>query len=101
MSFGNKQQPSEMSKKKSTQKVRGQYQIILNNDNVNTFDHVIDCLMEICGHNYYQALQCATLTHGAGKCSVFIDNFDSCENIAEDLLKEGLDVEVIKYINHV
>jgi ATP-dependent Clp protease adaptor protein ClpS len=89
-----------MSQKQSKRK-RGRYQVILNNDNVNTFDHVIDCLIEICGHNYYQAVQCATLTHGVKRCSVYVDNYESCENIYEELLSEGLDVIIEKHINHV
>ena len=89
-----------MSQKQSKRK-RGRYQVILNNDNVNTFDHVIDCLIEICGHNYYQAVQCATLTHGAKQCSIYIDTYDSCENVCEELLKEGLDVVVTKLKKHV
>lgn len=96
MSFGKKQQLSEMSGNQSKKK-RGRYQVILNNDSVNTFDHVINCLIDICGHNYFQAVQCATLTHGAKKCSVYVDNYESCEHVHEELTKEGLDVVIEKY----
>lgn len=75
--------------------------MILHNDNHNTFDHVIECLIDICGHNYYQAVQCATLTHGAKRCSIYVDTYDSCENVREELLKEGLDVVVTKLEKHV
>lgn len=90
-----------MSKKQSQKTHRGQYQVILHNDNHNTFDHVIECLIDVCGHNYYQAVQCATLTHGAKKCSVYVDNYESCEDVREELLKEGLDVVVTKLEKHV
>ena len=86
---------------KQSKKKRGRYQVILNNDNVNTFDHVIDCLIDICGHNYYQAVQCATLTHGAKRCSIYVDSYESCEHVSEELTKEGLDVVIEKHINHV
>ena len=88
-----------MSQKKSTKK-RGQYQIILNDDNHNTFDHVIDCLIDVCGHSYYQAVQCATITHGAKKCSIYVDSYESCEDVCEELLKEGLDVIIEKHKNN-
>jgi len=85
-----------MSQKKSKKTHRGQYQVILHNDNHNTFDHVINCLIDVCGHNYYQAVQCATVTHGAKRCSIFVDTYESCESVYEELLKEGLSVTVIK-----
>lgn len=95
MSFGNKPQSSEMSQKKSTKK-RGLYQVMLMNDNHNTIDHVVDCLMEICGHNYFQAVQCATITHKNKQCSVFVDGHELCENISADLREQGLTTIVIK-----
>jgi len=75
--------------------------VILNDDNVNTFDHVITCLMDICAHNYHQAMQCATITHNVGKCSVYIDNHDSCVEVSKQLTFEKLKTEVIKYKNNV
>lgn len=89
-----------MSQKKSKKTHRGQYQVILHNDNHNTFDHVINCLIDVCGHNYYQAVQCATLTHGAKRCSIFVDSYESCENVYEELLKDGLSVTVTKVDKH-
>jgi ATP-dependent Clp protease adaptor protein ClpS len=85
-----------MSKNQSKKK-RGQYQVILIDDNFNTFDHVIDCLIEICGHNYYQAVQCATITHNAKQCSIIIDSWDVCQEVYEDLIKQGLTVTVTKH----
>ena len=46
------------------------YLLILHNDDFNTFDWVIECLMKICGHEYEQASQCAHLVHFVGKCDV-------------------------------
>jgi ATP-dependent Clp protease adaptor protein ClpS len=100
MSFGNKQRLSEMSQKQSKKK-RGQYQIILLNDDHNTFDHVINCMIDICGHSYYQAVQCATLTHGAKQCSIFVDSYEECESVWEHLYGEGLNVVITKYKKHV
>ncbi len=45
-------------------------EIILYNDDVNTFDHVIHCLVKYCKHSSEQAEQCSLLVHYKGKCSV-------------------------------
>lgn len=44
--------------------------LILFNDDVNTFDHVIKSLIEVCGHTAEQAEQCALIAHLKGKCTV-------------------------------
>ena len=44
--------------------------LILHNDEYNTFDHVIKCLVEICDHSSIQAEQCAYIVHYNGKCDV-------------------------------
>ena len=54
-------------------------EIILHNDDVNTFDHVIESLMEVCGHDPIQAEQCAWIVHYNGKCSVKRGTFDQLE----------------------
>ncbi len=91
-----------MSKKISPKKIkqkakRGLYEVIIHNDNVNTFDHVIDCLMDICGHNNLQAQQCALITHTRGKCSVFVDNHDTCMEISKLLTGEDIKTSVNKF----
>ncbi len=46
------------------------HELILFNDDVNTFDFVIDALVQICGHTLEQAEQCTVLVHYKGKCVV-------------------------------
>lgn len=46
------------------------YKLVLHNDDVNTFDFVIECLIEICKHTPEQAEQCTLLVHYKGKCTV-------------------------------
>lgn len=46
------------------------HKLILFNDDINDFDHVIDTLVEVCHHLYEQAEQCALLAHFKGKCAV-------------------------------
>lgn len=65
-------------------------EIILHNDDVNTFDHVIDCLVEICGHDPIQAEQCAWIVHHNGKCSVKRGTLDQLEPRCTALQDRGL-----------
>ena len=44
--------------------------LILHNDDVHSFDYVIDALIEVCEHDPDQAEQCALITHHKGKCDV-------------------------------
>jgi ATP-dependent Clp protease adaptor protein ClpS len=44
--------------------------LILYNDDVHTFDYVIQALMEVCDHDYIQASQCTIITHYKGKCDI-------------------------------
>jgi ATP-dependent Clp protease adaptor protein ClpS len=71
-----------------------QYQITLNNDNANTFDHVIDTLIDVCGHNYFQAIQCAQIVHNNGHCVIFQDTKNACEQVFDALAEEGLHVVI-------
>lgn len=69
--------------------------IILYNDNINTFDHVIGCLVAVCGHSSYQAEQCAMIVHNAGKCNVKSGGLNDMIKMAEVLIDNDLTVEVI------
>jgi ATP-dependent Clp protease adaptor protein ClpS len=59
-----------LHKKDSLKKDEEKYILILYNDDVNTFTHVIKSLVEVCGHDDYQAEQCAMLTHLKGRCDI-------------------------------
>lgn len=69
-------------------------EIILHNDDVNTFDHVIISLMEICGHELMQATQCAHIVHNNGKCSVKRGTFDHLEPMCTALHQQGLSADI-------
>ena len=88
-----------MSKKPSQTK-KGRYEVVIVNDDVNTFEYVINCLIEVCNHNYYQAGQCATIVHNKGECSVFIDTHEECLDVCEELLDLNLNVILRKYNAH-
>lgn len=72
----------------------GTYNIVLYNDDVNTFDWVIDCLIELCGHNSEQAEQCALLVHFKGKCQVKKGSYNELRPICEALLDRGLSAKL-------
>ncbi len=95
--YMNNVQLYEMSKKALKKSKRGKYRVILHNDNHNTFEHVIDCLIDACGHNEFQAHQCAIIVHNAGRCAVFVDSHDACESVYEYLIKSKLKVTIEKY----
>jgi ATP-dependent Clp protease adaptor protein ClpS len=64
--------------------------LVLYNDEVNTFDHVIDCLMDICKHEMQQAEQCAMIVHYKGKAIVKEGEYDNLRIMCEGLLDQGL-----------
>ena len=68
--------------------------LILYNDNVNTFDFVIDSLIDVCQHNVEQAEQCAYITHHKGKCDVKKGTFDILVPMKEILINKGLSVTI-------
>ena len=75
-------------------KVEKEKNIVLFNDDVNTFEWVIECLTKYCGHDTLQAEQCATLVHYTGKCAVKAGSFEKLKPICETLLEKGLSAEI-------
>ena len=71
-----------------------QNSIILFNDDVNTFDFVIESLINYCGHDPIQAEQCTFLVHYAGKCDVKRGSYDDLVPICSKLLELGLSAEI-------
>ena len=68
--------------------------VILYNDDFNTFDFVIQSLIEICGHKSEQAEQCALIVHFKGKCSVKSGSYSDMKLICQELLERKLTVEI-------
>ncbi len=68
--------------------------VVLYNDDVNTFDWVIECLMKYCDHEYLQAQQCALIVHNNGKCRVKNGGFDDLEPVCIALLDAGLSAKL-------
>jgi len=70
-------------------------EIVLYNDDVNTFDHVIETLIYACEHTSEQAEQCSILVHYKGKCTVKTGTFKELEPKCSLLLDAGLSAEII------
>lgn len=68
--------------------------IVLFNDNHNSFDHVIMCLVSFCSHGLLQAEQCALIVHTKGKCDVKSGTLDELLPINEALGNHDLTTEI-------
>ncbi|MFN8431191.1 MAG: ATP-dependent Clp protease adaptor ClpS [Spirosomataceae bacterium] len=71
------------------------YAIVVFNDDVNTFDHVIDTLIEVCGHSFEQAEQCTLIIHYKGKCSVKNGDFDELKPVRDAICERGISAEIL------
>ena len=70
-------------------------EIVLYNDDVNTFDHVIDTLIYACDHSPEQAEQCSIIVHYKGRCTVKTGPYDDLKPRCSMLLKAGLSAEIV------
>jgi ATP-dependent Clp protease adaptor protein ClpS len=70
------------------------YHLIVWNDDVNTFDWVIETLMAVCGHEREQAEQCSMIIHFKGKCSVKTGSFDALKPMCDAILERGIQATV-------
>ena len=77
------------------EKLVSEKEIVLFNDDVNTFDHVIDTLIHACDHSSEQAEQCAIIVHYKGKCTVKTGPFDDLKPRCSMLLQAGLSAEIL------
>ena len=68
--------------------------IVVYNDDVNDFLHVINCFMMYCDHDRTQAEQCALIVHNNGKCAVKGGSYDKLKPICEALLEKHLTAKI-------
>ena len=77
------------------EQVVDQNEIVLFNDEVNTFDHVIETLIAVCEHTPEQAEQCSLIVHYNGKCTVKTGEYNDLEPRCSRLLQAGLSAEIV------
>jgi ATP-dependent Clp protease adaptor protein ClpS len=77
------------------EKEAGKHEIVLFNDDIHTFDYVIESLIEICEHTPEQAEQCTFLVHYKGKCAVKTGEYEELKPRCTRLLQRGLSAEIM------
>ncbi len=83
-----------LTKPKKVKKASKEYNLILYNDDHNTFDHVIDSLIEVCQHDPVQAEQCTLIAHNKGKCSIKTGYMNDLKPIYYRLSQKDLTTEI-------
>ena len=68
--------------------------LVLWNDDVNTFDWVIETLIEVCGHSEEQAEQCAYIVHFKGKCAVKNGSYEQLKPLCDKITDRGIGATV-------
>lgn len=79
---------------KEAETTTGSHDLIVYNDDVNTFDFVINVLIEVCGHEQEQAEQCTMLIHYKGKCAVKKGTYEQLVAMRNAVCERGLSAEV-------
>lgn len=69
--------------------------LVVYNDDFNTFDHVIDTLIRVCKHSPEQAEQCTWLIHYKGKCTVKTGSWDELKPKRDAICEAGIDAKII------
>lgn len=69
--------------------------LVVFNDEVNTFDWVIDTLIKVCKHTPEQAEQCTLIIHYKGKCTVKEGIFDELVSMRNEICRRGISAEII------
>ncbi len=69
--------------------------LVVFNDNFNTFPHVIETLIRVCGHTPEQAEQCTWLIHHKGKCTVKTGDLDELKPMRKAICDAGIDAKIL------
>jgi ATP-dependent Clp protease adaptor protein ClpS len=74
--------------------VYGEHSLILHNDDVHSFDYVIEALIDICDHDYEQAVQCTLITHHKGSCDIRKGKFETLKQMKDALTDRELNATI-------
>jgi len=69
--------------------------LVVYNDDFNTFEHVIQVLMSVCGHTPEQAEQCTLLIHYKGKCTVKMGSLNELKPMRQSICDKGISAEIL------
>ena len=70
------------------------FHLVVWNDEVNTFEWVIETLMEVCNHSYEQAEQCAYFIHHKGKYAVKQGDYEKLKPMCDAITDRGIGATV-------
>lgn len=77
-------------------KIETSHKLLVHNDEVNTFEHVIDTLINVCEHSAEQAEQCTWIIHYKGKCAVKIGTLDDLKPLRQGICDRGISAEIVE-----
>lgn len=80
--------------------IENTYHLIVWNDDVTTFDWVIETLMEVCGHSFEQAEQCSMIIHTKGKYSVKEGGYDFLKPMCDAITERGIGATIEVMTEH-
>lgn len=80
----------QQSSDSTSQLLTSRMELVLFNDDINSFDFVIESLVEVCDHNPEQAEQCATIAHFKGKCGVKVGTLSELTPMNNELNSRGI-----------
>lgn len=69
--------------------------LIVFNDDINTFEHVIETLIKVCKHTPEQAEQCTLLIHYKGRCAVKKGSYEELRPMREAICEVGIDAKIL------
>jgi ATP-dependent Clp protease adaptor protein ClpS len=69
--------------------------LVIFNDHINTFEHVIATLMRVCEHSPEQAEQCTWIIHHKGKCTVKSGQLETLRPMKDAICEVGIDAKIL------
>jgi len=72
-----------------------EYELVVFNDEVNTFEHVARILVKVCGHTQEQAEQCTLIIHYKGKCAVKKGSRETLKPMCQSILDAGIQAAIL------
>ncbi len=90
--------PWEESSVETITEINSNFSLIVWNDEVNTFEWVIDTLMEVCGHSEEQAEQCALFIHHKGKYAVKKGDYELLKPMCDAITDRGIGATIEVFV---